>query len=78
MIQRFLINKEFLGGDFNLIFNHKLETNGGNSVLKKEFSSKISPNKGKSESLRYLKNTKVTKKVTHFIRIKFLVSFKEN
>ena len=45
MIQRFLINKEFLGGDFNQIFNHKLETNGGNSVLKKEFSSKISPNK---------------------------------
>ena len=39
-------NKQMVfGGDFNLIFNHKLETNGGNSVLKQEFSSKINPSK---------------------------------
>ena len=33
------------GGDFNLIFDCKLETNRGNPVLKKEFSSKINRNK---------------------------------
>ena len=39
-------NKQIVfGGDFNLIFDYKLETIAGNPVLKKEASSKINRNK---------------------------------
>ena len=60
-------------GDFNLIFDCKLETNGGNPILKKKYLAKlieINENLNLCDIWR-------GKNVTHFIRIRFLVSFKE-
>ena len=35
-------NKKIVfGGDFNLIFDRKLESNGGNPVLKKKYVAKL-------------------------------------
>ena len=49
-----IYNKKIIfGGDFNLILDCKLETNGGNLVLR---------NKWKSEPMWYLEKTKPTKK----------------
>ena len=70
-------NKQIVfGGDFNLIFDYKLETNAGNPVLKKEASNKINRNKWKSESMWYLENTNPKKNITHFIKTRFVFRFK--
>ena len=72
-------NKQIVfGADFNLIFDCKLETNGKNPVLKKMFLAKlieINENPNLCDIWR-IQNPK--KNVIHFIRIRFLVSFKED
>ena len=75
-------------GDFNLIIDCKLETNGGNPVLKKKSLAKLieineSLNLCDIWRIRPLPPPtpppppqKKEKHVTYFIRIRFLVSFK--
>ena len=68
-------NKQvILGGDFNLIFDCKLETNGGNPVLKMKSLSKLIEI---NESLNPLPPPPLQKFVLNFIRIKFL-TFEED
>ena len=72
-------NKQIVfGADFNLIFGCKFETNVGNPVLKKKSLAKLIE---VNESLNLCDIWRVRnpppKNVTHFIRIWFLVSFKE-
>ena len=72
-------NKQIvLRDDFNLIFDCKLETNGGNPVLKKKSIAKLIEI---NETLNLSDIWRIRippKNVTHFIRIRFLVSFKED
>ena len=66
-------------GDFNLIFDCKLESNGGNPVLKKKSIAKlIKINESLNLCDIWRIPTPPKKNVTRFIRIRFLVSFKED
>ena len=71
-------NKQIVfGGDFNLILDCKLETNDGNPVLKKKsLANLIEIN----ESLNLCDIWRIrtpSKNITHFIRIRLLVLFKD-
>ena len=66
-------------GDFNLIFDCRLETDGGNTVLKKKSLAKLIVISGSLNlcDIWRIRNPQKTF-FTHFIRMRFLVSFKED
>ena len=72
-------NKQIVvGGDFNLIFCCKIETNGGNPVLKKKSLAKLIEINERLNLCDIWRIRNPPKNVTHFIGIRFLVSFKED